>query len=101
MTVYAVALIDIDDRAEYARYEEGFMAIFNQYRGRLLAVDEAPSVIEGSWPHTRTVLLEFPDRDELDRWYRSQAYQDLMRHRLRASRGSIAIVQGLPAGPPQ
>jgi uncharacterized protein (DUF1330 family) len=95
MTVYAVALIDIRDRAEYARYEQGFMAIFNQYNGKLLAVDEAPSVIEGSWPHTRTVLLEFPDRDELDRWYHSEAYQTLAQHRFKASQGSIAIVQGM------
>jgi uncharacterized protein (DUF1330 family) len=95
MTVYAVALIDIDDRAEYARYEQGFMAIFERYQGKLLAVDEAPSIVEGDWPHTRTVLLQFPDRAELDRWYHSAAYQELAQHRFNASRGSIVVVRGL------
>jgi uncharacterized protein (DUF1330 family) len=96
MTVYAVALININDRAEYTRYEQGFMAIFGKYKGRVLAVDEAPSVIEGDWPYTRTVLLEFPDRAELDRWYRSDAYRQLMQHRLAGSEAAIAVVAGLP-----
>ena len=97
MAVYAIALIDIHDRAGYAAYEQGFMAIFNQYRGRLLAVDEAPEIKEGDWPWTRTVLLEFPDHAELDRWYNSDAYQALARHRFTSSQGAVAVIRSLTA----
>ncbi len=100
MAVYAIALLKIEDRAEYARYEQGFMEIFAKYKGKLLAVDEAPVVLEGAWPHTRTVLLEFPDTAELERWYRSDAYQTLAQHRFKASSGAVAVVQGLPAPAP-
>lgn len=49
MPVYIVAELTIADRTEYTRYEAGFLAIFQQYRGELLAVDEQPTVIEGDW----------------------------------------------------
>jgi uncharacterized protein (DUF1330 family) len=100
MTVYAIALINISNRDEYAAYEQGFMRIFAKYQGKLLAVDEKPVIKEGSWPYTRTVLLEFPSNDELDRWYHSDEYQSLASHRFNASSGSIAVVNGLPAPRP-
>jgi len=95
MTVYAVALIDISDRAGYARYEQGFMDIFSRFGGKLLAVDEAPIVKEGNWPHTRTVLVEFPDQAEFDRWYESDAYQALAKHRFASSEASIVLIRSL------
>jgi uncharacterized protein (DUF1330 family) len=71
------------------------MDIFNQYDGKILSVDESPVVLEGQWPFTRTVLLEFTDADELQRWYKSDAYQTLMKHRLSASDGHVVIINGL------
>lgn len=94
MPVYFVAELTIEDRAEYARYEAGFMEIFQRYRGEVLAVDEQPTVIEGEWKHTRTVLLRFPDQAEAERWYRSPEYQALAQHRFRASRANVALLQG-------
>ena len=96
MTVYTVALLSIHDREEYAKYEAGFMDIFARYEGKLLSVDEAPVVLEGDWPHTRTVLIEFPSAEAMDNWYNSDDYQVLAQHRFGASSGSIVRVQGLP-----
>jgi uncharacterized protein (DUF1330 family) len=95
MTVYAVALIDIHDRESYGRYENGFMEIFSKYQGKLLSVDEGPSVLEGEWPWTRTVLLEFPDEEQLRAWYDSEEYQALAQHRFAASQAGIAVIKGL------
>lgn len=95
MATYAIALINISDRSGYAAYEKGFMDIFGRYRGKVLAVDEAPVVKEGTWPYTRTVLLEFPSNAEFDRWYHSDAYQALAKHRFGASQASIAVIRSL------
>jgi uncharacterized protein (DUF1330 family) len=95
MTVYVVALLNITDRAEYQRYGEGFMEIFNRYDGQLLAVDESPTVVEGAWPHTRTVLASFPSAEAMNAWYDSPEYQALAQHRFNASTASIALVKGL------
>ena len=66
MTVYAIALLNIADRERYGAYQQGFLEIFSRYSGKLLAVDEAPTVKEGDWPYTRTVLIEFPDAEAFD-----------------------------------
>ena len=89
MTVYAVALIDIADREEYGLYGQGFMEIFGKYGGT------SPTVLEGEWPHTRTVLLSFPNAEDLERWYRSPEYQALAQHRFKASTARIAVIKGL------
>ena len=95
MSVYAIALINIADRAGYATYEQGFMDVFSRFGGKLLAVDEAPVIKEGEWPYTRTVLLEFTDQAEFDRWYHSDAYQALATHRFGASQGRVVVIRSL------
>ena len=58
--MYIIALINIEDRETYARYEAGFGDIFAQYSGRMLAVDETAEVIEGEWPYTRIQRSLYP-----------------------------------------
>jgi uncharacterized protein (DUF1330 family) len=95
MSVYFIALVDIFDREGFSVYEQGFMDVFNRYGGRLLAVDDSPAILEGDWPHTRTVLMSFPTAEALDLWYRSPEYQAIARHRHNASRADIVVIQGL------
>ena len=95
MSHYLIATIDILDRDEYARYEEGFLDVFSKYNGKLLSVDENPKLLEGSWTATRTVLIEFPSESEAMDWYMSSEYQELAKHRFAASSGNIALISGL------
>ena len=94
MSVYMVAKIDLTDRETYAKYEAGFGTIFAQYNGEMLAVDDAPEVIEGEWPHWRTVLIKFPTREEAMAWYQSDDYQALAQHRFAASDADIVLIKG-------
>lgn len=96
MSVYLIAEITMTDRERYREYEAGFMEIFAKFDGRMLAVDEAPEILEGDWPATRTVLIEFPSAEAAHAWYDSDAYQNLARHRFSASRGNVILIQGLP-----
>jgi uncharacterized protein (DUF1330 family) len=95
MAAYIVARITIDDRERYAQYEAGFLEIFAAHTGRLLAVDDNPEVLEGDWQCTRTVIAEFPNKEEALAWYRSDDYQTLAEHRFAASDGEIALLAGL------
>ena len=101
MSIYAVALINIHDRASYSRYEAGFWETFSPYKGELLSVEESPRLIEGSWPFTRTVLLRFPSDADFRAWYDSPAYQALTQHRFRGSSAQIALVTGRDPQPPR
>ena len=69
-----MAKIDIHDPALYARYEEGFLAILDKYKGRILSVDETPLVLEGDWSGTRTVILSFRHNEVALAWYISRVY---------------------------
>ena len=94
MAVYAIALLNITDRERFGEYTRGFREIFSKYSGKLLSVEEAPTLIEGGdWPHTRTVLIEFPDAEAFDAWYRSAEYQALVKHRYAASTGRLVLIK--------
>jgi uncharacterized protein (DUF1330 family) len=44
--------------------------VFAQFRGTLLAADDAPVVLEGAWPRDKLALMSFPDEV---RWSRASA----------------------------
>ena len=71
------------------------MPIFEKYQGELLTVDETPTVLEGSWPETRTVIARFKDKETALRWYKSEEYQELVQYRLQASTADVIITQGI------
>ncbi len=95
MAHYVIAKISIVDREEYGRYEAGFMEVFSCYKGKILAVDESVKLLEGEWPVTRTVLIEFPSEEGAMDWYTSDEYQQLAKHRFVSSKGDIVLVQGI------
>lgn len=96
MTVYALAQISIHDRERYDRYAARFLEVLAGFEGRLLAADESPEILEGSWDHNKVILLAFPTRSELDRWVRSPEYREIAKDRTASTYGSVLVVSGLP-----
>lgn len=97
MPVYILASIAVSDWDEYAKYQAGFMDVFARYRGEVLAVSDAPVVVEGEWPYTRAVVLRFPDQEEARRWYESPEYVAIAKHRHAGSRASsVVLLEGFP-----
>ena len=95
MAVYGVAHITITDRAAYDRYSAAFMAVFSQFSGTLLAVDESPRAIEGEWTATRLVMMSFPDEAAFHDWFDSPAYQAIAADRHAGSTAVILLAKGL------
>lgn len=93
--VLAIAHLKIHDPETYAQYGEPFMAILAGFDAKLLGFADGPEVLEGRFDGTRLVVLEFASREELDRWYQSEAYQGILPHRLAASDGDVWIVPKL------
>lgn len=94
MSSYFIALINIHDPERYEQYLAGYDEVFDKFGGRVIAVDDNPRVLEGNWPCGRTVVIKFPNDQELRNWYDSNEYQALARHRKEASVASIAIIMG-------
>jgi uncharacterized protein (DUF1330 family) len=94
MAHYFVAQIKIHDQNEYDKYLDKFDDIFSRYKGEILAVDEAPSILEGSWSYTKSVIVKFPSREDFEDWYYSAEYQEILKHRLRAAHCDTLLVEG-------
>lgn len=95
MTVYALAQISIHDRPRYDRYVSRFLPVLRQYCGRLLAADEAPAVVEGSWAYEKAILMAFDDRAAFDRWAGSPEYREISADREAATDGVVLVLGGL------
>lgn len=98
MPSYFVAQLNVADPEGYARYLEGTAAVLAQFSGRVLAVDENASVLEGDWPFGRTVLIEFPSMEHLRAWHASPEYAEIVAHRHAAATGNAVAVRGRPQG---
>lgn len=94
MTCYFLARLTIHDPAGYARYLEGTDEPLARFGARVLAVDESPQVLEGGWPCSRTVLIEFPDEAAARAWYDSLEYQAIAQYRHRSATGDAVFLRG-------
>jgi uncharacterized protein (DUF1330 family) len=92
MSAYFIANIAIRDELEYQKYLDRVDLVFEKFRGRYLAVDANPEVLEGSWNYSRVVLIEVPDRDSLKAWYQSPEYQEILKFRLNAAQCDSILV---------
>ena len=94
MPAYLIGQVTIHDGAEYDKYLAGFMDAFAPFDGRVLVAAEEVELLEGTWPRTRTVILEFPSLDHAKRWYESPQYQSIAQHRFKAATSNIILAQG-------
>jgi len=93
MTAYAIGHITITDPEKYKAYEAGFFSALAPFNGTIVAVDDAPVVLEGEAPNARVVVLSFPDDESLNAWYNSEAYQAIARIRHEAADSKIIAIR--------
>jgi uncharacterized protein (DUF1330 family) len=65
---------------------------------KVLVVERQPEVLEGEWPATQTVVLEFESVEAARAWYRSDSYQAAAKIRQQAAASDVVIVSGFVAG---
>ena len=95
MKHYFVAQIKINDPAEYDKYLENFDDIFSKFKGDYLAIDESPTILEGSWNYTKSVLVKFNSKQDFEDWYYSEDYQKILVHRLKAAKCDTILLEGV------
>ncbi|MEO0367223.1 MAG: DUF1330 domain-containing protein [Pseudomonadota bacterium] len=95
MTVYVISQISIFNREEYDLYASKFMDVFEQFNGKMLSVDDEPKVIAGHFEASRSILIEFPDKEEAYAWMTSPAYQEIAKHRDAGATLNTILVKAL------
>ena len=93
MAVYIISRLTIHNRAEYDKYENQFAEVFAKFNGKVLSVDEEPIVLSGEWEATRSVILEFPSKEDAFAWMKSDEYQRISEHRNAGSSLSSILVK--------
>ena len=93
MSAYFIANIRINNEDEYQKYLENADVVFSKFSGKYLSVDKKPVILEGKWDYSRLVLIEFPDKDSLSKWYYSDEYQAIIKHRLLAAECDTIVVE--------
>jgi uncharacterized protein (DUF1330 family) len=89
---YVIITEDIKDPAGMAEY--GKLAMKAMAGATLLSVDTKPTVLEGGWHGSQTVVLEFESVDAAKEWYYSDAYQEAAKVRQGAAECNGVIVAG-------
>lgn len=93
MPAYMIARIEVTNPDEYAKYAQQTVALAAEFGGRFLAKGGPFKQLEGSGPD-RHVVVEFPDMETAERWYRSDAYQKILPIALGASSRDLVLVEG-------
>jgi len=91
---YMIVKLTVTDGEAYNNYRAGFGDVFQQYGGEILAASAEPTVLEGEWEATITVIIRFDSRAEALEWYNSDGYQELVRIRQSASTGEFILMDG-------
>ncbi len=98
MSAYVIAQFDVNDIEMYYQYAEKIFPTFKPFGGRIVAANDAV-VREGSIPHLRTIVGEFPDMDSARSWYESDAYQAIIGLRDESTTGHLFMVEGMTMPP--
>jgi uncharacterized protein (DUF1330 family) len=96
MKAYVIAAETVTDPAMFDDYRKLVPETLTPFGGRFAARGGNLSVLEGEWPHSRLVIIEFPSRVDAEAWYRSPAYQKIISLRHKSSVGNLVIVDGAP-----
>lgn len=91
MAVYIVAQLRFTNEARYRRYQARFAEIFAGSGGRLLAADEAPTVLEGKWEKNKLVLMQFDTAKSARAFLEGPRYQEISQDR-RAGADTVALL---------
>jgi uncharacterized protein (DUF1330 family) len=94
MKAFVVAAETVKDDAEFAAYRKQVPATVAPFGGRFIARGRSFTILEGEWPHSRLVVIEFPSRAAAEGWYKSDAYQKIIGLRHGSSIGNVIIVDG-------
>ena len=95
MPAYIIATVEVTDPAAYENYKSAAEAAIARHGGRYLVRGGENEVIEGSFPGSRFVLLEFPDLATARGFARSADYAAAKAHRQGAAIMSMVIVDGV------
>ena len=95
MPAYMIAQIRIEDAEQFNEYRRQVIPTIQAFDGRVLAAEAEARVMEGEWPASSTVIIEWPSVERAQEWYDSDHYAAPKALRLRISDANLVFLRGL------
>jgi uncharacterized protein (DUF1330 family) len=95
MPAYLIVDLEVTDPAGYEEYRQQVPASLATHGAKLLVRGGRVATLEGGWKPKRIVVVEFPSMDAAQRWYDSEEYRGPKALRLKSTRGSAILVEGV------
>ncbi|MCH8818111.1 MAG: DUF1330 domain-containing protein [Chloroflexi bacterium] len=95
MTAYVIVQLEITDPEGFAEYREKVGPQIEKHGGRYIVRGAEVENLEGEWDPGRLVILEFPTREDAQRFYEADEYQPLLALRKRTANTVLSIVEGV------
>jgi uncharacterized protein (DUF1330 family) len=96
MPVYLIAEHRIADAAKFEEYRSAVAPLIARFGGRYLTRGGSHKMLEpGVWSPDRVVIIEFPDMEALQAWYRSPEYEPLIALRRTAAEDMVITIEGV------
>ncbi|MFD0890955.1 DUF1330 domain-containing protein [Streptosporangium algeriense] len=97
MSAYVMVDVEVFDAGRVPGYQALAEPSIRLYGGRYLVRGAKPEAVEGTWPASRhVVVLEFPDMEQVRRWYSSPEYAEAIEARKGAMDIRLLFVEGVP-----
>jgi len=95
MPAYVIANIEVTDPDRYATYKRLAEEAIAAHGGRYLVRGGDSNVVEGAFPGSRFVILEFPDRTTAETFVHSADYARAKAAREGAAAMNMVVVAGV------
>src|SRR5258708_2864708 len=95
VTVYAVAIVQVDDHDQFGRYQLAALRTIKDAGGRVIAAGPIHP-LEGHATANHSAIIQFPTADAARAWYDGEAYRSAIALRSDASTTlTLSVVPGL------
>ena len=92
MTAYLVVHVDVTNQDRFSEYTTGSLRTIRPYKGWILAAGGAELMEESEFPlRSNNVILSFPTMKQLQAWWGSQEYKDIIPIRVENSKNTQAM----------
>lgn len=96
MPAYVVTMIKVNDPDTYRKYAALTPSTLKKYGAKFLTRGGEVSTLEGETFTDRLLILEFPNKEAIDAWYKDPEYVAAMELRHASSTARILIQEGAP-----
>jgi uncharacterized protein (DUF1330 family) len=94
MPAYVIVDIDVHDAVRYEKYKDMATPTVSAFGGRYAVRGGKVSVLEGTWPTNRFVVLEFPTAEQAKAWWDSEQYRPAKALRHQTATTKMILVEG-------